>query len=57
MHALCSWDLNKHFPLAGQSSNQLAQCPAGIFVLRLTWAGTSWFHLPAQVSCISERGV
>ena len=29
----------------------------GILVLRLTWAETSWFHLPVQESCMSERGV
>ena len=33
------------------------RCPTGILVLRLTWAGTSWFHLSAQESCMSERGV
>lgn len=57
MHAFCSWDSNEYFLLAAQNPTWLTQGPAGILVLRLTWAGTSWFHLPAQESCISERRV
>lgn len=56
-HGLCSWNLDEHSPLAVPSANWLAQCPAGILVLTLTWAGTHWLRLPAQALHLRVRSL
>lgn len=51
---LCPWDLSKfHYPVT-QSPGWSSRCPTGTPDPGLTQPGTSWLHLPAQASCISN---